>query len=350
MARQATPSAQASVPPVTKAPPDDKSQLDGLLTRLENERKRPAIVYWTTQLAKVSIASEMSLFDQLQACGKQDAIDLVLFTNGGDTEAPWRIVALFREFCKTLGVLLPHRALSAGTLVAMGADEIVMTPLGALGPIDPSRTHPLLPKREEAKEPEPISVQDLRHAMQFIREAAPTKDGVGVSYTPEAMAQIFAALFEKIHPLAIGAIEQSYALAKLIGTRCLETHMDPTKEPDEISSIVDKLCDDYKSHAYQINRSEAKAIGLKVTQPNSSLEEILLDGHESAIIQWSIASRNHRKEVQFHDNRYAYLHAPYRNLSVGCLGRPQSSKAISLHQHSRRGADARPFRCGHPGL
>jgi ClpP class serine protease len=31
-------------------------------------------------------------------------------------------------------------------MICLGADEIVMTPLGALGPIDPSRTHPLLPK------------------------------------------------------------------------------------------------------------------------------------------------------------------------------------------------------------
>ena len=61
--------------------------------------------------------------------------------------------------------------------------------------------------------------------MQFIREAAGTDKEM--PYTPEAMAQIFTALFDKIHPLAIGAIEQSYALSKLIGMQCLGTHMDP---------------------------------------------------------------------------------------------------------------------------
>ena len=48
-----------------------------------------------------------------------------------------------------------------------------------------------------------ISVQDMRHAMQFIREAAGTDKEM--PYTPEAMAEIFSALFDKIHPLAIGA-------------------------------------------------------------------------------------------------------------------------------------------------
>jgi sulfur relay (sulfurtransferase) DsrC/TusE family protein len=148
-------------------PPDDKAVLDDLLTKFEKERGRPTLVYWTTPLARISVGAELPLFDQLQACGKQEAIDLVLFTQGGDTEAPWRIVSLMREFCKEFSVLLPHRALSSGTLIAMGADKIVMTPLSVLGPIDPSRTHPLLPKREGAPEPEPISVQDMRHAMQL---------------------------------------------------------------------------------------------------------------------------------------------------------------------------------------
>jgi hypothetical protein len=228
-----------------------------------------------SQLARISVAAELSLFDQLTALGKRETLDLVLFTGGGDTEAPWRIVSIIREFCKEFAVLIPHRAHSAGTLIAMGANEIVMTPLGTLGPIDPSRRHPLLPRLEGAKEPEPISVQDMRHAMQFIRESAGGPGSPG--YTPEAMAQIFTALFDKIHPLAIGAIEQSYALAKLIGTRCLETHMTADSDKAKISAIVDRLCDDYKSHQYQISRGEARSIGLKATDASPQVEQILLD-------------------------------------------------------------------------
>jgi len=264
------------LPAPLAAPPDDKAALDAILQKIENERGRPCIVYWTSQLARISLVVELPLFDQLKACGKQKALDLVLFTSGGDVEAPIRIVSLIREFCKTFSVLLPLRALSAGTLLALGADEIVMTPLSSLGPIDPSRSHPLLPKREGAVEPEPISVQDMRHAMQFIREAG-TKEAT-VPYTPEAMAQIFSALFDKIHPLAIGAIEQSYALAKLVGTRCLETHMGTADaDREKITNLVDKLCDQYKSHSYPISRNEATAIGLKVQPATDAVEELLVE-------------------------------------------------------------------------
>jgi hypothetical protein len=123
---------------------------------------------------------------------------------------------------------------------------------------------------EGADEPEQVSVQDMRHAMQFIRE--PTGPGSGVEYTPEALAQIFSALFDKIHPLAIGAIEQAYALAKLIGTKCLSTHMDPATESAEIQRIVDTLCDEYKSHAYQLSRREARDLGLPVVDAPASTE------------------------------------------------------------------------------
>ena len=260
---------------IAAPPPDDAEQLRGLLTKLEKARDRPALVYWTTPMARISLAAELPLFDQLRALNHPRELDVVLHTFGGDTEAPWRFISLIREYTEELSVLIPHHALSAGTLIALGADEIIMTPLSTLGPIDPSRTHPLLPKREGAKEPEPISVQDMRHAMQFIQEAA--SNNPEFAYTPEAMAQIFQALFDKIHPLAIGAIEQSYALAKLIGARCLATHMKEEEDTERISTIVSKLCDDYKSHQYKIGRTEAKALQLKVTNASDPVDRILTE-------------------------------------------------------------------------
>lgn len=254
----------------------DKPQLIQLINQLEQARgNTKVIVYWLTDAAKMAEPVIASLYDQLVSIGKQPALDLFLFTRGGDTEAPWRIVSLIREFCNKFAVLVPYRAYSSGTLLAMGADEIVMTPLGVLGPIDPSRTHPLLPRREDAAEAEPISVQDMRHAMTFIKETA--KPSADTTYTPEAMASIVTALFDKIHPLAIGAIEQSYALAKLIATRCLGTHMDPVNDKAKIEIIVNKLCDDYKSHAYPICRKEAREIGLKAIDANPSVDSAMMN-------------------------------------------------------------------------
>ena len=263
-------------PASLKRSQDDKGQLIQLIHNLEQARAGTrCLVYWTTDIARVAEAVVHPLYDQLCAMGKQPALDLVLFTRGGDTEVPLRLVTLIREFCDRFSVLVPYRCHSSGTMIAMGSDEVVMSPLGVLGPIDPTRTHPLLPRREGAEQAEPISVQDMRHAMQFIMETA--RPGPDIHYTPEAMAQIVIALFDKIHPLAIGAIEQSYALAKLVGSQCLATHMDPVRDKDRIDAIVNTLCDDYKSHAYQINRDEARRIGLNVIDAQPDVNLALMD-------------------------------------------------------------------------
>jgi len=186
-------------PSLPQAGTIEKQQLVPLIKALEQSRYGiRLIVYWLTDFARISEAVVPSFYDQLSAIGKQEKLDLLLFTRGGDIEAPWRIVTLMREFCNKFAVLVPYRAHSAGTMLAMGADEIVMTSMGVLSPIDPSRTHPLLPRREGATESEPISVQDMRHAMTFIKDTA--KPGSEISYTPESMAQIVTALFDKIHP------------------------------------------------------------------------------------------------------------------------------------------------------
>lgn len=227
-------------------------------------------------MAKMADGSVPALYDQLENIGDVGQLDLVLDTLGGDTEIPWRMVSLIREYAKRLSVLVPYRAASAGTCLALGADEIVMTRPAVLGPIDPSRGHPLLP-HEPGQQPEAVSVQDMRHAMQFIRESG--KVGKEFEYSPEAMAQIFTALFDKLHPLAIGAIEQSYALSKLVATRCLETHMTGTSSAAKIKKIVDSLCDDYKSHQYQIPRIEAIKLGLPVVAATSAEDAALMSLH-----------------------------------------------------------------------
>ncbi|KKT50265.1 MAG: hypothetical protein UW40_C0007G0040 [Parcubacteria group bacterium GW2011_GWF2_44_17] len=77
----------------------------------------------------------------LQNIGKVEKIDLFLYSSGGDTMVPWRLVSMIREFCDSFAVLVPYKAHSAATMVALGADEIVMTNMGELSPIDPSTSN-----------------------------------------------------------------------------------------------------------------------------------------------------------------------------------------------------------------
>ncbi len=64
-------------------------------------------------------------------------IDLVLHTPGGLVLASEQIACALRRHPGKVTVLVPHYAMSGGTLIAMAADEIIMDPNAVLGPVDP---------------------------------------------------------------------------------------------------------------------------------------------------------------------------------------------------------------------
>ena len=71
--------------------------------------------------------------DLLEQIGVTERVSLILHTDGGQTLAAWRLVNLLKMFCDDLEVLVPSKALSAGTLMAIGADRVIMTKQAALG-------------------------------------------------------------------------------------------------------------------------------------------------------------------------------------------------------------------------
>jgi len=64
-------------------------------------------------------------------------IDIILHTPGGLVIAALQIARALKAHKGNVAVYVPHFAMSGGTLIALSADEIVMSPHAVLGPIDP---------------------------------------------------------------------------------------------------------------------------------------------------------------------------------------------------------------------
>jgi hypothetical protein len=172
--------------------------------------------------------------------GKVQKLDLVLRSTGGVAEFPWRIVSILRAFCDEFEVIVPRAAMSGATHIAISADNLVMSPLSALGSVDPTRNHPLLP-RDPQGNPIPASVQDLIHCVEFVKRNVNRRE----------VGPIVGQLFSHVNPLAIGAIDQSYQLSRLITRRVLGTRK--TKIPaKQVEQIVNRLAGEYFSHGYPI--------------------------------------------------------------------------------------------------
>ena len=68
---------------------------------------------------------------------KKNSVVVILDTPGGVVEVVERMVAALRSLYGEVIVIVPNRAMSAGTILALIADRIMMNHLSCLGPIDP---------------------------------------------------------------------------------------------------------------------------------------------------------------------------------------------------------------------
>ena len=73
----------------------------------------------------------------LRLIGPDKPIDLILHTPGGLVLASVQIARAIKAHAGKVTVMVPHMAMSGGTLLALAADEIVMSPHAVLGPVDP---------------------------------------------------------------------------------------------------------------------------------------------------------------------------------------------------------------------
>lgn len=272
-----------------------------LFKEIEKNRKSKVLLYVTGDRRGLETQISQEIIDlfveHLDLIGPTKKISLILHTNGGQTSAAWRLINLLRTFCDELEVLVPLKALSAGTLISLGADRIVMTKQAALGPIDPSSNGPLNPQIPGAPPgiTAPVSVEAVRGYL----EAAKQDSGIT---TPSDLVKVFVHLSERVHPLVLGQIFRTRQQIRDLARKLL---VNQVSDPKKTAQIIDFLCSESGSHDYTINRREGSALGLNIEKPSASLYKTLKSINDS-----------YRDELQ--------LLQPYDSLEM--LGRRNSRK------------------------
>jgi hypothetical protein len=236
-----------------------------LYEKLENKRKRPLIVYVTgsRRNAEAQIASDVipELVSQLQSLpGKSTELDLLLVSNGGDGTVAWRIVSLIRERVSKLSVLVPQAAFSAATLIAQGADEIVMHPHGNLGPTDPQITN----RTKNVQ----FGSEDLVAFLKFAREEVGLTDQM-------PLLELFKKFSEEVGFVGIGVAARSAQLTVSMGEKLLKLHMKSESQAQKAKLISEALNTKFFHHGYPVSRTEARDIGLPVAPNNPSVESLM---------------------------------------------------------------------------
>ena len=249
-----------------------------LIQKIEEKRNSKVITYVTgdRQPFVTKVAEDIiPIFARhLEKIGRQKTISLFLYTRGGDMITPIRLIKLIRSYADEVEMIIPYRAHSAGTLISIGADKIVMGRLGELSPVDPSTGHPFNPENPlNQKQKMEISVEDLNSYFLLAKEKAGVKD--------EQMVNVFEDLTAKIHPLSLGNAYRATRMAKQITEKLLLMHFDKTDDKEKIDSIVKEITGDICIHGYPITRDEADSLGLNMVEPDSELEKTMWELYEN---------------------------------------------------------------------
>ena len=119
----------------------------GLLRRLELERGSRVVTMMHRQDSRrilglpfggmIDIDDAEQVLRAVRLTPDEMPIDLILHTPGGLVLASDQIAYALKRHPGRVTVMVPHYAMSGGTLVALAADEILMDPDAVLGPVDP---------------------------------------------------------------------------------------------------------------------------------------------------------------------------------------------------------------------
>lgn len=254
-----------------------------LIAAIEKERGSKVITYFLSDRrgtqAQIAEDSVRPMYDHLRAIGPTRKIDLFLYSLGGHTDVPWRIVTMFREFASEFAVLVPYKAMSAATMIAIGADEIVMSRKGELGPIDPSLSVQRGGEGGTAVQAQ-IAVEDIMSYIRFLKEKAGLSDQA-------ALAGPMAALANKLEPWIMGQMNRAHSHIRVVARKLLTARGGQQTSLDEqrMQVIVETLAERTYQHGHAIGRREAEEIGLNIRRADDRMEDLtwaLFEAYEEA--------------------------------------------------------------------
>jgi hypothetical protein len=236
---------------------------------LERIRGCPVISYVTSgrpnsigniaQDAIRQFIKQLELFDE-----KPKNIDLLINSFGGDGLTSWRLITMLREYLGKKGkitCLVPYYAFSAATLIAVGCDEIFLHPMASLGPVDPQIT---VNKKDG---PQQFAYEDVSAYTSFLKEEA------GITEQKEKV-ELLSQLVNQIDPSVIGAAKRASMQSITMAEKLLRLHMDGSDAPNA-KIIAQKLSKNYFSHGHAVSKSEAKDLGLKISDSDPNIEKII---------------------------------------------------------------------------
>ncbi len=237
------------------------------LRALADFTKRPVIAYATAFLEAASPkqSSDISIhpgdkagFAEITRDLPAGALDVILHSPGGSMEAAEAIVQLLRAKFTDIRFIVPIAAKSAGTMLALSGNSLVLDSTSELGPIDPQRQW----VRRVGPTTEPVSapVWAIQQEWDLIDKE--------IKADPSSINKWYP-IITQFGPSLLIECATAVALSQKLVQSWLETYMF-ANEPDPTAAakpVAESLADHSKwmSHSRAVTIDQAIGMGLTVT-------------------------------------------------------------------------------------
>ncbi len=249
------------------------------LKELHDYTKRGVIVYYTAFLESRAVTpadlqvglQDIPGFMEAASNVEEKSLDLIIHSPGGSAEAAESIVTYLRKRFDHIRIIVPIAAMSAATMIALSADEIVMGQHSQLGPIDPQFIiqTPEGPRSAPAK----AILNQFELAKRECKDASNLAAWMPIlrGYMPGLLTQC----------------QDSRALAVKMVSTWLKQYMFAGDKDGEAkaTAIADWFADyeSFQSHGRRVSPDQAIEKGLKVTwlESDQRLQDAVLSVHHA---------------------------------------------------------------------
>ena len=192
----------------------------------------------------------------------QNNLLVIIDTPGGIVEVAERIVSILRHYYHEVKFLIPDSAMSAGTVLVMSGDAILMDHFSRLGPIDP----------QVYIEGKPIATSVLSYLEQFERLVKKSEEGTLTSAELVLLQKLDLAdlrQYELVAELSVNLIREwlvQYKFkdwSKHSSTGKIVTSQEKTDRAEEIARALNDQ-EKWGTHNRMINRDALAGLDLKI--------------------------------------------------------------------------------------
>lgn len=219
-----------------------------IIKQIQQKRGHKVLFFLSHQ--SISQTTTLRLNQILRNMDIGEKLDVILDSDGGDLASAYKIIQVLKSYAENVTVIVPFRAKSAATLIALGCDELILCKVGELGPIDP-----------QVMDPQTgffVPAHSIKEALSFVNDAK------------DPLVKIH--LTDKIPVLLVGA----YMAAAQASKQYLDIIFS-SKNVTNKGELVDIFTEKFLSHGHPMNKEFLLEHKVSVTDIDKDQENLIYD-------------------------------------------------------------------------